>query len=197
VSGGDFRPIRDYAVIGDGRIAALVSSTGSIDWLCLPNLDSPSVFGAILDLDRGGAFTVQPSIPFTSERRYQPDSNLLETTFTTASGVVRLVDSVNLPEGALCPLREIARTIVGVEGEVPMYWSASPRFEYGRWAGQQGHRGNVPVATCGGEAVAFPSWNAGTPAPATWTSTSTRKRSRRTCVRRRLTKRYASSHRES
>jgi GH15 family glucan-1,4-alpha-glucosidase len=164
VSGGDFRPIRDYAVIGDGRTAALVSSTGSIDWLCLPNLDSPSVFGAILDLDRGGAFTVQPSIPFTSERRYQPDSNLLETTFTTASGVVRLVDSVNLPEGALCPLREIARTIVGVEGEVPMYWSASPRFEYGRWAGQHGHRGTVPVATCGGEAVAFPSWNAGTPA---------------------------------
>ena len=137
-----YLPIRDYAAIGDGRTVALVGLDGSVDWLCVPNLDSPSVFGAILDLDRGGAFSVQPSIPFTSERRYQPDSNLLETTFTTARGVVRLVYSVNIPEGTLCPLREIARTIIGVEGEVPMHWSASPRFEYGRSAGRQGHRGS-------------------------------------------------------
>ena len=161
---GGYAPIEDYALIGDGRTAALVARDGSVDWLCLPNFDSPSVLAAILDAQRGGAFELRPEIPFTSTRRYLPQTNVLETTFVTDRGSVRLIDAMTLPDDRLPPMRELVRSIEGLSGSVPMRWSFAPRFHYARHEPRAEWRYGVPVATCANEAVAVASWHAGSPA---------------------------------
>src|ERR1700688_4505221 len=87
-----YPPIADYALIGDTRSAALISSRGSIDWLCWPRFDADSIFARILDWQAGGFFAIQPDVPFTTSRRYLDGTNVLETTFTCDSGAVRLLD---------------------------------------------------------------------------------------------------------
>src|SRR5262245_24612637 len=158
-----YAPIEDYALIGDGRTAAFVSHDGAIDWLCLPNFDSPSVCAAILDARRGGAFELQPSVPFQSSRRYIPNTNVLETTFTTDRGSVRVVDAMTLPDQRLEAMRELVRSVEGLSGTVPMRWRFAPRFNYGRVLPRCEWRDGVPVATWQSDAVAVMGWEAGTP----------------------------------
>src|SRR5437773_9803316 len=158
-----YADIRDYAVIGDGRTAALVAKDGAIDWLCLPNFDVPTVFAAALDAQRGGALVLQPAIPFDSSRRYLPGTNVLETVFATDRGSVRVVDAMTLPDDWLGPMREIARSVEGLSGTVPMRWHFAPRFNYGAGEPRCEWRADIPTATYGSEAVAVRSWDAGTP----------------------------------
>ena len=130
-------PIEDYAVIGDCASAALVGTNGAIDWLCWPRFDSPSVFAALLDAERGGHFQVRPSREYSVERRYMGDTNVLETTFTTDTGVLRLTDlmPVGPPEAyrrELWPTHEILRRVECVEGTVDVQVACEPRVEYAR-----------------------------------------------------------------
>src|SRR5256886_8840519 len=81
-----FLPVGDYGVIGDLHTAALVGRNGSIDWLCAPRFDSPSVFAALLDQVRGGRWCIAPTVPATTEHRYLPGTNILVTTFRIESG---------------------------------------------------------------------------------------------------------------
>jgi GH15 family glucan-1,4-alpha-glucosidase len=156
-------PLRDYAAIGDGRAVALVASDGSLDWLCLPDLDSPSAFGSILDPEKGGSFSLAPEAPFTARRRYLPDTNVLETTFETEEGAVRVVDAMLLPSSGLAPGRELARRVEGLAGRVPMCWRVEPLFEYGNTPPRIACHGGTPVATGGRDALAVSAWGAGEP----------------------------------
>jgi GH15 family glucan-1,4-alpha-glucosidase len=158
-----YAPIRDHAAIGDGRTIALVAIDGSIDWLCLPDLDSPSVFGSLLDAGTGGAFTLAPDVPFESTRRYVEGTNVLVTEFTTSTGAVRLTDAMTLPGGGLDPYRELARKVDVVWGHVPMRWSVTPAFGYGRERVRIGERHGVPVASAGNLAIAVNAWEVGQP----------------------------------
>jgi GH15 family glucan-1,4-alpha-glucosidase len=152
--------IRDYAAIGDGRAVALVARDGAIDWLCTPDLDSPSVFGALLDAERGGSFELHPNVPYRVERRYRRDTNVLETTFHTEGGAVRVVDAMTLAGPGLGPFRELARRVEGLAGEVSLSWRVEPRFGYAAAPTRVERRLGIPVATSGASALAVQCWEA-------------------------------------
>jgi len=118
-----FLPLESYAAIGDGRSVALIGIDGSIDWMCVPNLDTPPLFDRLLDEGKGGCFTLQPEEPFTATRRYREDSNVLETEYTTMSGRVRLVEALNSSSAGRLPWVELARRVEGVAGHVRLRFS--------------------------------------------------------------------------
>lgn len=126
------QPISAYGVIGDMRTAALVGLNGAIDWCCLPRFDSGSVFGALLDPERGGTWSVRPDEPWTSTQRYLPRTNILETTFTTADGVMTVTDFMPVTaDGAPHGQHpEIHRRVRCTRGRVRVRVVFMPRFEY-------------------------------------------------------------------
>jgi GH15 family glucan-1,4-alpha-glucosidase len=131
-----FRPIADYGLLSDCNSAALVSTEGSIDWLCLPRFDSPALFARILDPE-AGHWSICPVESFTSKRRYLPGALVVETTFTTGSGVVRLTDALAFADGqrghdlGTDAPHELVRAVECVSGEMQLSMELAPRPEYG------------------------------------------------------------------
>jgi alpha,alpha-trehalase len=131
-----FRPIADYGLLADCNSAALVDRDGSIAWLCLPRYDSPAVFAKILD-PGGGHCQIRPCGSYRSERRYLPGTLVIETTFTTETGSVRLTDALAFAEGqrhhelGFAAPHLLLRSVEGLVGDVELQLELAPRPEYG------------------------------------------------------------------
>jgi alpha,alpha-trehalase len=132
----DSLPIGEYALLSDCHCAALVSRDGSVDWLCLPRFDAPSVFCRLLD-PAGGHFSIRPAGEFQVSRRYVDQTMVLETTFTTAGGTAVLTDALATGRderghrlGAHSP-GTLLRSLACTEGEIEAELSYAPRPEYG------------------------------------------------------------------
>lgn len=128
-----YPPLSHYGLIGDCHTAALISLEGAIDWCCLPRLDSPSVFGRLLDWQKGGYCRLSPAdVEFETERHYLGDTLVLATTFRVPSGRVRVIDFFAMRDGGRYePYRQLIRMAEGVDGEVDMELMVAPRFDYG------------------------------------------------------------------
>ena len=120
--------IEDYAIIGDTQTAALVAKDGSIDWLCVPRFDSGAVFAALLGTEEHGRWKLAPAGGIQRvERAYRGETLVLETTFHTDDGVVRIVDCMPIRGKTV----DIVRIVEGVSGRVPIHMDLRLRFDYG------------------------------------------------------------------
>jgi GH15 family glucan-1,4-alpha-glucosidase len=135
-----YQPIENYGVIGNMRTAALVGMDGSIDWLCLPRFDSPSVFAAILDDQMGGRFRIAPACEHLRHKQfYWPDTAILVTRFLHNDGVGEIEDY--MPVGGARPVPdELIRRVRVVRGTLPFHLECRPGFDYAR-AGHKLHLG--------------------------------------------------------
>src|SRR5437762_91143 len=125
--------IQDYAIIGNGRSAALISRQGSLDWLCWPRFDSPSLFAALLDEEKGGRFSIAPTSYNKVTRNYIEGTPILETRFHSESGILCLSDFSPVTCGTeLEPEHEIIRRVECESGEVEVKVVYQPRPDYAR-----------------------------------------------------------------
>jgi GH15 family glucan-1,4-alpha-glucosidase len=145
-------PIEDYALIGDTQTAALVGRDGSIDWWCVPRFDSGAVFAALLGDPDHGRWQIAPAGGIQrTERRYHDDTLVLETTFHTDEGVVRISDCMPVRKHAI----ELVRVVEGVSGRVPMYMDLRARFDYGSIVPWVRNDDGVLRAVAGPDAIAL------------------------------------------
>ena len=127
--------IGDYGVIGDLHTVALVGKDGSIDWCCFPRFDSPSVFGALLDRERGGHFQIAPVDDGKRQQLYLPETNVLVTRFLHQTGVGEVTDFMPIEcdePGKHSPRQQIVRIVSVVRGKIRFSLHCSPAFNYGR-----------------------------------------------------------------
>ncbi len=129
-----YQPIENYGVIGDMHTVALVGVNGSVDWYCFPHFDSPSIFGAILDDEKGGSFRIWADHCSARHRQfYWPETNVLVTRFLSEDGIGEVVDF--MPVGGIEGRRgthQLIRRVTTVRGELSWQLSCTPAFDYGR-----------------------------------------------------------------
>ena len=148
LSSRSYPDIGNYGVIGDCRSAALISKSGCIDWLCWPRFDSPSVFAALLDRERGGYWKLAPRGSSSVNREYVKESNVLQTTFRTASGTVVLTDLMpvqDTTQSLMTPDHEIVRQLTCKSGEVEFETELVPRTHYGESKPQVWNGGKLGI----------------------------------------------------
>ena len=114
----DWLTLELYAVLGDGRSAAVIGADGSVDWWAAPNMDSVPLFDRILAGEKGGRLSMTPAGRFTVERNYLPDSNVLEQVFHVAGASARVTSSLNSGISGRLPWSELAQRIEGLDGSV-------------------------------------------------------------------------------
>lgn len=132
-----YKDLEHYGIIGDLETSALIGDDGSIDWCCLPHIESPSVFAAILDESKGGRFSLTPTSSYSSEQRYVPDTNVLETYFQTDEGSAVLLDFMPVKSGSASTAampQAIYRKLTCTQGMAHFNLEFSPRFNYAREA---------------------------------------------------------------
>ena len=158
----EYRPIRDYALIGDAHTAALVASDGSVDWLCWPRFDSPAVFCRLLDRGKGGRFRVGPAGRAASTRSYVEGTNVLATVFSTDAGRFRLTDLMPVErlnrshEGEdIASHYRVIRLVEGLSGEAEVEVNFRPTFDYARAEAAFDFYDGGVVARHGREALAL------------------------------------------
>ena len=126
-----YQPIENYGVIGDLATAALVSLEGSIDFMCFPSFDSPTIFAALLDSRKGGHFRIAPlEDGFKHRQRYFPDTNILLTRFTGEHGIAEISDFMAMQH--LGNRHNLVRRVKVVRGEMRFRMECAPKFDYGR-----------------------------------------------------------------
>lgn len=125
--------VSDHGLIGDLQTAALVSTSGTIDWFCMPRFDSPSVFGSLLDAERGGYFSIRPvTDDYVTRQLYLPNTAVLITRFLTEAGVGEVVDFMPVVEGEATDRHRLVRLVRVVRGRMEFVGDIQPRFDYGR-----------------------------------------------------------------
>lgn len=131
-----YKKISDYGIIGNLHTVALIGVDGSIDWLCLPHLDSPSIFGALLDDNKGGRFSISPAGEWDSVAEYEPGTNILHTRFRTRTGILRVTDFMPVcacgREEREEASHELYRRVEVLKGTVRAIMHFDPRFDYAR-----------------------------------------------------------------
>jgi GH15 family glucan-1,4-alpha-glucosidase len=127
-----FLPIEDHGIIGDLHAAALVGTDGTIDWLCLPAFDSPSVFAALLDDEKGGHFRLRPTNHARSLQLYLPDTNVLLTRFLSPEGVAEILDFMPLRRGTKDHRPRLVRNVRVIRGRLDFEAECRPAFDYAR-----------------------------------------------------------------
>ncbi len=150
------QPIADYALIGDTRTAALCSSSGSIDWLCVPRFDSDPVFGRLIGGERGGRFTITPERVISTSRAYRRESAVLETTWRTETGELNLIDGMVLDvQTRLLPQALLVRRVGCTNGTVTVRINFDPKLGLPGATPRAERRNGELVCTWGSLAVAL------------------------------------------